>query len=264
MRLAPLMFVGHGSPMFALGADIDIQRQATDNLTNQIAQFDDVEAILVISPHWLTYGNVVLTNEHPETIYDFGGFPSELYQLKYPALGSRIAAKKIIDLLNTDGFETTVDNERGWDHGVWVPLRHLRPQADKPIVQLSLNVNLSVDELEKLGITLKQLRKQGIAVICSGSVTHNLHDLRMSHERVADYAHNFERWVRRIAFEGNVTDAKQPHIKSAHYAKSHPTSEHYLPLIVALAAIDDADRFGVLESPILHHSISMESYVWSQ
>ncbi|ELE1962837.1 dioxygenase [Vibrio vulnificus] len=264
MRLAPLMFVGHGSPMFALGANIEAQQQATDNLTNQIAKFDEVEAVVVISPHWLTHGNVVTTGAQPETIHDFGGFPPELYELTYPAVGSRIIGNNVIDLLNANGFETTADNKRGWDHGVWVPLRHLRPKADKPIVQLSLNVNLSPDELERLGNILRQLRKQNIAVICSGSLTHNLHDIRMSHERVADYANKFETWARKIVLEGNVKAAKQPHVESTDYAKSHPTSEHYLPLIIAMAAKDDADNFEVLESPILHHSISMESYVWSQ
>ncbi|NAZ48122.1 dioxygenase [Vibrio toranzoniae] len=264
MKLAPLMFVGHGSPMFALGSSIEAQQQATDNLTHQIAKFDDVEAILVISPHWVTRGHVVITNEQPETIHDFGGFPPELYELNYPAVGSRIVGNKVIDLLNNNGFETKADNNRGWDHGVWVPLRHLRPNADKPIVQLSLNVDLSPDGLEKLGNTLKQLRKQNIAVICSGSLTHNLYDIRMSHERVADYATKFALWVRHAAIEGNLADVKQPHVKSTHYAKSHPTSEHYLPLIIAMAANDDADNLTVLKSPILHHSISMESYVWSQ
>ncbi|WP_146457992.1 DODA-type extradiol aromatic ring-opening family dioxygenase [Vibrio splendidus] len=264
MKVAPLMFVGHGSPMFALGASIEAQRQATDNLTHQIAKFDDVDAILVVSPHWITNGNVVITNSQPETIHDFGGFPPELYELKYPAVGSRIVGNEIIDLLTNSGFETKADKNRGWDHGVWVPLLHLRPNADKPLVQLSLNVNFSPDELEKLGNTLRQLRKQNIAVICSGSLTHNLGDVRMSHERVAEYAANFTNWVRHIALKGNLADAKQPHVKSAHYAKSHPTSEHYLPLIIAMAAKYDADNLAVLESPILHHSISMESYVWFQ
>lgn len=264
MKLAPLMFVGHGSPMFALGASIEAQRQATENLTNQITKFDDVEAILVISPHWVTRGHVVITNEQPETIYDFGGFPPELYKLNYPAVGSRIVGNKVIDLLTNNGFETKADNNRGWDHGVWVALRHLRPNADKPIVQLSLNVDLSPDELEKLGNTLKQLRKQNIAVICSGSLTHNLYDIRISHNFVASYATKFLHWVRTIVIEGNLAHAKQPHLKSLHYAKSHPTSEHYLPLIIAMAAKDDADSLAILESPILHHSISMESYVWFQ
>lgn len=262
--MAPLMFVGHGSPMFALGARIEAQQKATDNLTHQIVKFDDVDAILVISPHWITQGNVVTTNDRPGTIHDFGGFPPELYELEYPAAGSRTVGNIIIDLLANNGFEAKTDKSRGWDHGVWVPLRHLRPNADKPIVQLSLNANLSPDELEKLGNTLKKMRKQNIAIICSGSLTHNLYDIRMSHERVADYAKEFERWTRKIVLDGNLAEAKQPHIKSAHYTKSHPTSEHYLPLIIAMGAKDDADNCAVLESPILHHSISMESYVWSQ
>ncbi|MEF1291736.1 DODA-type extradiol aromatic ring-opening family dioxygenase [Vibrio sp. M260118] len=264
MKLAPLMFVGHGSPMFALGPSIEAQHQATDNLTHQMAKFDDVDAILVISPHWITKGNVVITNDQPETIHDFAGFPPELYELKYPAAGSSTVGNRIIDLLASNDFEAKADKIRGWDHGVWVPLRHLRPNADKPIVQLSLNADLSPDELEKLGNILKQLRKRNIAVICSGSLTHNLYDIRMSHERIADYAAKFALWVRNAVTEGNIADVKQPHVKTTHYAKSHPTSEHYLPLIIAMAASDDADNLTVLESPILHNSISMESYIWSR
>ncbi|MEZ8061060.1 DODA-type extradiol aromatic ring-opening family dioxygenase [Vibrio splendidus] len=132
----------------------------------------------MISLHWVTNGNVVITNGQPETIHDFSGFPPELYELKYPVVGSRIVGNKIIDLLTNSGFETKADKNRGWDLGVWVPLRHLRQNADKPLVQLSLNVNFSPDELDN---TLMQLRKQNIAVICSGSLTHNLYDVRMRH-----------------------------------------------------------------------------------
>jgi 4,5-DOPA dioxygenase extradiol len=251
------MFVSHGSPMFALDSGL-----AAQNLASQTESFDRVDGILVISPHWLTRGNYVITNEQPQTIHDFGGFPPALYQLQYPAPGSSSMAKKVIALLNQSGIKAKTESNRGWDHGVWVPLRHLRPNADKPIVQLSLNANMSPDELERLGKTLLTLRQQNIAIICSGSLTHNLYDIRMSHERVANYAAQFEKWARATVVAGNVENAKQPQVKSAHYAKSHPTSEHYLPLIIAMAAGDESEKVNILASPILHHSISMESYIW--
>ncbi len=258
MNLAPLLFVSHGSPMFAVDSG-----QAAKNLASQTTSFDHVDAILVISPHWITRGNYVITNTQPETIHDFGGFPPDLYQLKYPASGSSSIGNKVIDLLSQNGLDAKEDSKRGWDHGVWVPLIHLRPNADKPIVQLSLNADLSPDELESLGKVLKQLREQQIGIICSGSLTHNLYDIRMSHERVADYAERFEKWARATVVAGNMEDAKHPHIKSSYYAKSHPTSEHYLPMIIAMAASDESESVTVLKSPILHHSISMESYVWT-
>jgi len=258
MKLAPLLFVSHGSPMFALD-----KGQAANNLASQSARFDDVDAILVISPHWITRGNYVITNDKPETIHDFGGFSPELYQLQYLAIGSGIIGNQVINLLNKNHFNSKATKDRGWDHGVWVPLLHLRPKADKPIVQLSLNMNLSPDELEKLGKALKHLREQRIGIICSGSLTHNLYDIRMSNEHIADYAARFEAWAREIVIDGNIEDAKQPHITSADYAMSHPTSEHYLPLIIAMAASDKSEKVIVLQSPILHHSISMESYIWA-
>jgi len=258
MNLAPLMFVSHGSPMFALDSSL-----AAQNLSNQTERFDSVDAIVVISSHWPTRGNYVNTNEQPQTIHDFGGFTAALYQLKYPASGSSSVGNKVIGLLNHSGIKAKAENNRGWDHGVWVPLLHLRPNADKPIVQLSLNANMSPDELERLGNTLMTLRQQNIAIICSGSLTHNLYDIRISHERVANYAERFEKWARETVVAGNIEDAKQPQIKSAHYAKSHPTSEHYLPIIIAMAASDESEKVNILASPILHHSISMESYVWA-
>jgi 4,5-DOPA dioxygenase extradiol len=258
MKLAPLLFVSHGSPMFANDSG-----QAAQNLAAQTSRFDDVEAILVISPHWMTRGNYVTTNEAPETIHDFGGFSPELYQLQYPAPGSNRVARLLIKLLNENNVEAKADDSRGWDHGAWVPLRHLRPQADKPLVQLSLNAEMSPDDLIHLGQVLQKARQKNIAIICSGAVTHNLYDIRQGHHLVAKYAKLFEEWVRTVVVEGNIEDAKQPHIKSLHYEQAHPTPEHYLPLLIAMSASDEREKVTVLSSPILHHSISMESYVWT-
>jgi 4,5-DOPA dioxygenase extradiol len=259
MSVAPLFFVSHGSPMFAVGTG-----EAADNLAKQSKRLDSVQAILVISPHWITHGNVVSTNEQPETVHDFGGFPDCLYRLQYPALGSGYIGHKIISLLQKSGLNARADDARGWDHGAWVPLLHLYPKADKPVVQVSLNTRMSMDELDQLGQVLNQLRKQNIAVICSGSLTHNLYDMSMIHDEVAEYAIKFEGWAREKVLAGNLKYLKEAHIKSVHYNKSHPTSEHFLPLLIAMAASNKADTVGVLKSPILHRTISMESYVWSR
>ena len=258
MSNAPLLFVGHGSPMFALDSGL-----AAQNLASQTRLLDDVDAILVISPHWITDGNYVITHERPETMHDFGGFPERLYDLRYPAPGSKRIGNQVIDLLKRNGLDAQADNDRGWDHGVWVPLLHLRPHADKPVVQLPLNEGMTVDELETLGRVLKQLREKNIAIVCSGSLTHNLREIRLNHEHAAYYAKEFETWVREKVLTGNLEDLKQAHNKSANYSDSHPTSEHYRPLIVAMAASVKTDSVNVLKSPILHHTISMESYVWA-
>ena len=257
MTIAPLLFVGHGSPMFAVDTG-----EAAQNLVSQTRWLDGVEAMLVISPHWMTQGNVVITNERPETIHDFGGFPQHLYQIQYSAPGSSYIGHQVIELLWKNGLDARADDSRGWDHGVWVPLLHLRPKADKPVVQLSLNTRMSTDDLENLGEVLNQLRKQNIAVICSGSLTHNLYHMSMKHGAAEDYAREFEVWARDKVLSGNLKDLKEAHIKSVHYDYSHPTSEHFLPLIIAMAASEKTDTVYVLQGPILHRTISMESYVW--
>lgn len=257
MSLAPLLFVSHGSPMFAFDTGL-----AAQQLARQSTHFDHVQAIVVVSAHWLTHGNYITSSESPQVIYDFSGFPHALYDLLYPACGSSIIAKQVITLFNDNGIEMKADTQRGWDHGVWVPLRHLRPNADKPILQISINVEHDTNQLQHLGQVLKQLRSQNIGIICSGSVTHNLSDTRAEHELVADYAQQFQEWVREAVISKDIEAIKQPS-KSPFYRQSHPSSEHYLPLIVALAAIDVYESVNVLTSPILHHTISMESYIWT-
>ncbi|MDN2661891.1 class III extradiol ring-cleavage dioxygenase [Psychromonas sp. 14N.309.X.WAT.B.A12] len=256
MNFAPLMFISHGSPMFAIDSGL-----AEKQLAKQSTHFDHIQAIIVISAHWITQGNYITTIEHPEVLYDFRGFPQALYELQYPALGSSVIASKVITLLRDNGIECKADNDRGWDHGVWIPLRHLRPAGDKPVIQVSLNVDYSVDNLQQLGEILKQLRRQNIAIICSGSVTHNLYELRMTHDLVADYAQGFQDWVREAIIKNDITAIKHPET-SNFYRQSHPSSDHYLPLIIALAASEPNEQVHVLKSPILHHTISMESYIW--
>lgn len=254
---APLFFVGHGSPTFAVETG-----EAARNLASQTHLLESVQAILVISPHWITHGYAVITQEQPKTLHDFGGFPRHLYQLRYPAPGSSQIGHRIIDLLQENGLPARADTRRGWDHGTWVPLLHLYPSADKPIVQLSLNTRMTSDELDQLGRVLHQVRQQNIAVICSGSLTHNLYDVSMQHNDVATYAKEFEDWTREKVLTGEVNALKEAGTQSAYYKRAHPTSEHFLPLIIAMAARDPADAVSVLKSPILHRTISMESYVW--
>ena len=191
MNLAPLMFISHGSPMFAFDTG-----SSAKQLANQSKHFDHVQAIVVISAHWLTRGNYITSSEKSEVIYDFIGFPQTLYELQYPASGAPMIAIKIMNLLDNNGIKCKSDSVRGWDHGVWIPLRHLRPNADKPIIQISINVDYDTHQLQQFGHVLKQLRSQNIGIICSGSVTHNLGHIRAGHDVVADYAQHFQLWVR--------------------------------------------------------------------
>ncbi|GKT35292.1 Extradiol aromatic ring-opening dioxygenase, DODA-type like protein, partial [Aduncisulcus paluster] len=126
MKLAPVMFVGHGSPMFAIEAS-----HARDLLEQQQSQFDEVKAIVVVSAHWVTNGYTSVTSDDaPQTIHDFGGFPTELYQLQYPATGNPSLSNQIEQQLENAGFEVQQQSQRGLDHGAWVPLMHLIPKAN--------------------------------------------------------------------------------------------------------------------------------------
>ena len=257
MTTAPLFFISHGSPMFAVD-----NGKASQNLASQSHLLDTVEAIVLISPHWLTMKYFVSTNEAPQTMHDFWGFPKHLNELTYEASGSSPLGHDILDLLQKNNFNAEEDKTRDWDHGVWVPLIHLYTKADKPVVQLSFNINSSIDELEEFGNVLKHLRRQNIAIICSGSLTHNLYEMSASHDEVDDRALQFQLWAREQVTSRNIEGLKQITTETEVFKKVHPTPEHFLPLIIAIAASDEQDEINVLSSPIQHRTISMESYVW--
>lgn len=255
--LAPVMFVSHGSPMFAVEPGT-----AGRQLRERSSLFDEVRAILVVSPHWQTRGSFLTGSGHPETIHDFGGFPEELYQLHYPATGAPELIPELMSVLKHSGIEVNVDDRRGLDHGAWVPLMHLRPDADIPVIQLSLNVDHDPQTLVCLGRALASLRAQGIALVASGGVTHNLYDMRLNIANAASYAERFQTWVRKQVVDRDVEALKYPDISAPDYARAHPSPEHYRPLLIAMGATDEQDHLEILPSEVLYHVISMESYLW--
>ncbi len=258
-KRAPVMFVSHGAPTFAIDSGA-----AGQLLRDRSSLFDEVRAILVVSPHWHTRGSFLTGASQPETLYDFGGFPEALYQLHYPAPGAPELIPELIAVLGQSGITVKVDEKRGLDHGAWVPLMHLRPDADIPVIQLSLNVDHAPQALLDLGRALALLRTQGVAVLASGGVTHNLYDLRFNHPEAAPYAERFQAWVRTQVVDRNLDALLYPEINAADYSRAHPTPEHYLPLLIAMGATNKQDRLEVLSSEILHHVLSMESYLWTQ
>jgi 4,5-DOPA dioxygenase extradiol len=144
-----------------------------DRMTDVGRRLSLVQAVLVISPHWITQGDVrVAVTQHPETIHDFGGFPAALYELRYPVDGHPALATRAALLLRDAGFNTKLDSNRGLDHGAWVPMRHLFPDAQVPVFQASLKGALA------LGSALAPLREQGVLIVGSGSITHNLYEFR--------------------------------------------------------------------------------------
>lgn len=160
MTSAPALFVSHGSPMFAVEPGVLGPR-----LHEIGARLENVAAVLVVSPHWQTRGVRVATTAAPETIHDFGGFPAVLYGLQYPAPGQPELAREAGRLLAAAGYDVTLDERRGLDHGAWVPMRHLFPDADVPVFQVSLPVGTDAAGALRLGAALAPLRNRGVLIV---------------------------------------------------------------------------------------------------
>ena len=255
---APVLFVSHGAPTFALEPGLlGPQLQAIGQ------QQTGIRAVLVVSPHWQTRGEVrVMTTAQPETIHDFGGFPAELYTLQYPAPGAPDVAEQAYQLLGAAGFPATLDARRGLDHGAWVPLYHLLPAANIPVFQVSLPYGITAEQCLALGQALAPLREQGVLIIGSGSMTHNLYELAAPGSPTESYAVEFATWVRTAVQARALAALSRYRAEAPHAQRAHPTEEHFLPLLVALGATEEADAVRVLDGGIDFGVLSMESYAW--
>ncbi|MFA7321421.1 MAG: class III extradiol ring-cleavage dioxygenase [Dokdonella sp.] len=256
MSLAPSLFISHGSPMFALEPGL-----LGPNLTAIGQSLQDIRAVLVVSPHWQTRGVRVGSSAAPETIHDFGGFPAPLYQLQYPATGAPELARDAAALLAEAGFEVTVDEGHGLDHGAWVPLRYLFAQADVPVFQVSLPHDIDAPGALRLGQALAPLRERGVLLVGSGSLTHNLYEFRQ-HIRDPEYAQEFANWVRDAVVARDVEALVDYRRRAPHAERAHPTEEHYLPLLVALGASTDADAARRIEGGMTYGVLSMDSFAF--
>jgi 4,5-DOPA dioxygenase extradiol len=255
--LAPVLFISHGAPTFALEPGT-----LGPLLTTLGHTLNGITAVLVVSPHWQTRGVQVMASAAPETVHDFGGFPSALYRLRYPAPGHPALAAEAQRVLVAAGWPATLDAQRGLDHGAWVPLRHLLPAAQIPVFQVSLPHDLDTAGALRLGQALAPLRAQGVLVLASGSMTHNLYEFRQAHAAAADYAVEFTHWIRQ-AVTGNAVDALVDYRRRApHAERAHPSEEHYLPLLVAMGARSADEAPTVIDGGITHGVLSMESYGW--
>lgn len=255
---APVLFVSHGAPTFALEPGLlGPQLQAIGRTLH------DMRAVLVVSPHWQTRREVrVMTTVQPETMHDFGGFPAALYSLQYPAPGAPEVALQAQQLLANAGFPTTVDAHRGLDHGAWVPLYHLLPTASVPVFQVSLPFGLTAEQSLALGQALAPLRERGVLIMGSGSMTHNLYELAAPGSPAEPYALEFVTWVRTAVQARALAALSRYRAETPHAQRAHPTEEHFLPLLVALGATREGEGVRVLDGGIYYGVLSMESYAW--
>ncbi len=253
----PLFFISHGAPTFALEpGKLGPQLRALG------AQLEGVRAVLVVSPHWQTRGVAVSSTAAPETIYDFGGFPSALYDLQYPAAGAPELAAQVAALLTDAGYAASLDTRRGLDHGAWVPLFHLLPKAQIPVFQVSMPYDLNTEQAVQLGRALAPLRAQGVLIVASGSMTHNLGEFRRGVAAGDHYVQEFSNWVKTAVLANAVQPVIRYRSEAPHAERAHPTEDHFLPLLVALGAQIEGDAAQLIDGGIEHGMLSMDSFVW--
>lgn len=257
MTHAPALFVSHGAPTFALEPGL-----LGLNLTRLGARLPDLAAVAVVSAHWQTPGVQVMRTAAPETVHDFGGFPPALYRLQYPAPGAPAIAAQTGALLQSAGIATTFDDGRGIDHGVWVPLLYLLPKAEVPVFQISLPLDCSAEYAVRLGRALKPLRRRGVLVMGSGSLTHNQRDIGKFDPSLGNYVAEFTAWVRMHVQRRDMQALLEYRRRAPHAQRAHPSEEHFLPLFVALGASEDADAVNVIEGGVTYGVLSMESYAF--
>lgn len=261
----PVLFVGHGSPMNALG-DNEYWRswQALG------AEFGSArprpQLILCISAHWLTNGWWLTAMDRPKTIHDFGGFPQELFDQQYPAPGDAAAAQVIAQLVRQRGAAPLGLDRALWglDHGAWAVLKPMFPAADIPVIQLSMDYGRAPDEHYALARQLKALRDRGVLIVASGNMVHNLRQMQRgaSGGQAYDWALEFDQTIGGYLQQGNL-DALQNFQKLGQMAKmAHPTHEHYLPLLYAAGAVDARAPMRFFNTSFQAGSISMRSVVW--
>lgn len=230
----PVLFVSHGSPLFAVQpgqVGPALAAWARDNAPAPL-----LKGIVLMSPHWMTRGIGVMTTPQPETWHDFGGFPPALYDLQYPAPGSPGLAEQVLALLRAADLPAGPAPERPFDHGCWVPLMHLYPEASVPVVQVALPADVGPAEVYAVGQALAPLREQGILLVGSGSMTHNLDELRREDGPTAPYVTAFCDWVQDNLMHGELPTLLNYRRQAPHAARAHPTDEHFLTLYFALGA----------------------------
>lgn len=261
--MPPSLFLSHGSPMLAL-TDTPARRF----LGAYGAELERPKAIVVASAHYETCRPVALAARNPRTIYDFGGFDPRLYEITYPAPGDPELAGRVTELLGAAGFPATIDESWGYDHGVWVPLSLLFPEADIPIVAVSVQPDADPKHHFALGQALAPLREEGVLVIGSGSLTHNLAAIRSELGRNpvdapgADWAVAFADWMNAKIADGDV-DALLDYRAQAPYARqNHPTDEHLLPLFTAMGAAGTTARGTRVHTSHEYGALMMDAYAF--
>lgn len=262
MAMFPTLFVSHGAPNLILHNE-----PARHFLEGYGSQLGRPDAILMVSAHFETRAPALTADARPETIHDFGGFEPELYQMVYPAPGAPQFAEKVANLIAAGGLPAQLARNRGLDHGAWVPLKLMYPQADIPVVQLSVQTPLGPQHHLRLGGLLAGLRADGVLVIGSGAITHNLHEFFRGGYAVdapaPDWVTTFAEWVRE-RLEAGDGDALAGYRAGAPFAaRNHPSEEHFLPLLVALGAAGPGAKGERIHTSHSYGVLQMDAYAFN-
>ena len=259
MSRLPTLFLSHGSPMHAITPGIVGDAWAT--LGKRIPR---PLAVLIASAHWETSLPMVTGNAKPQTIHDFSGFPEALYKIEYPAPGAPDVANRAVALLKNAGITAGIDGCRGFDHGAWVPLRWMYPEADIPVVELAVQPARGTAHHLALGQALTPLRDAGVLIIGSGHATHNLRDW-MAHRGQAvpiEYAVEFTRWLEATLAAHDVAALLDYRDRAPSAARAHPTDEHFLPLFVAYGAGGDRATIERVVDGYENGALSRDSFLF--
>jgi 4,5-DOPA dioxygenase extradiol len=255
--MLPSLFISHGSPMLAL------QPGASGPALARLAsQLPRPRAIVVVSAHWESRELRVGGAAMPDTWHDFRGFPAELYRVQYPAPGEPQLASELVGLLTQAGLAAQLDSTRPRDHGAWVPLTLMYPQADIPVVQISLPSQQGPALQQQVGRALASLRAQGILLIGSGSITHNLGELdwHAGPEQIEPWAQAFRDWIVEKLTKQDHAALQDYRRQAPHAVRNHPTDEHLLPLFFAEGA---GGQFKVEHSGFTLGALGMDIYSFS-
>lgn len=252
----PVLFLGHGNPMNAIE-----ENQFVQGFRNVGKEVPKPNAILCISAHWLTKGTKVTAMEMPQTIHDFGGFPQALFDVQYPAPGSPELAKETQQLLSPT--QVDLDDSWGLDHGAWTVIKHLYPNADVPVIQMSIDYSQPAQYHFELAKKLNALRDKGILIIGSGNIIHNLRLVDFANINKENYGYDWAIEAREITnkllLDGNYEALVQYEKLPKAVQLAIPTPDHYLPLIYTLGLQQKGESISLFNDKLLAGSLSMTS-----
>ena len=253
----PAVFVSHGAPNVILYDSPT--RQFLAGLGEQLGR---PRAVVAISAHWEARAPTVNATPRPKTIHDFSGFEPSLYEMTYPAPGAPELARDVARRLESAGMRTVIDDARGLDHGVWVPLKLMYPQADIPVTQVSVQSRDTTQHHFLIGQALRDLRQDDVLILASGNATHNLREMMPDGSEPPAWVSEFAGWLRTAVTTSDTGELLDYRDSAPFAAKNHPTEEHFLPLFVALGAATPGTSGRIIHTSTAYGVLAMDAFAF--